>query len=58
MVALMPDLMDDVPKSPVLVAELIGHFMAAEQLSFGLAELAAAIKESGKGTVNQQVCEQ
>lgn len=27
-VAGLPDLVDDVPKAPELVAELIGHFMA------------------------------
>lgn len=39
--------MDDVPKSPVLVAELIGHFMAAGALSFGLGELVSAVKDAG-----------
>jgi hypothetical protein len=46
-VATLPDLVEDVPKSPVLVAELIGHFLAAGQLSFGLQELATAVKEAG-----------
>lgn len=46
-VAILPDLMDDVPKSPVLVAELVGHFMAAGQLTFNLKELAAAVREAG-----------
>jgi hypothetical protein len=46
-VAILPDLIDDVPKSPVLVAELIGHFLAGGQLSFSLGELAAAVREAG-----------
>jgi hypothetical protein len=46
-VATLPDLVEDVPKSPALVAELIGHFLAAGQLSFGLQELAVAVKEAG-----------
>jgi hypothetical protein len=46
-VAALVDLAEEVPKSPVLVAEVIGHFLAAGQLSFGLAELAAAVKDAG-----------
>jgi len=53
-VATLPDLVEDVPKSPVLVAEVIGHFLAAGQLSFGLAELAAAVKEAGADGGEQQ----
>jgi hypothetical protein len=47
MVATMPDLVEDVPKAPLLLAALIGHFMAAGQLDFGLGELAAAVREAG-----------
>lgn len=46
-VATLPDLVEDVPKSPVLVAEVIGHFLAGGHLSFGLQELYAAVKEAG-----------
>lgn len=47
MVATLPDLVEDVPISPLLVAELAGHFLAAGQLSFTLAEFAAAVREAG-----------
>jgi hypothetical protein len=50
LVALLPDVVEDVPKAPLLAAEQIGHFMGAGHLSFDLAELATAIKEAGRSS--------
>lgn len=43
----LPDLVEDVPKAPMLVGQLAGSFIASERLTFGLLELAAAAKDAG-----------
>lgn len=47
LVATLPDTIEDVPKAPVMVAGLIGHLLGAGHLTFGLAELASAVREAG-----------
>jgi hypothetical protein len=46
-VSLLPEWYEDTPKAPVLVAECIGHFMAAGQVSFGLDQLVSAVTAAG-----------
>lgn len=47
LVGVLPDLVEDVPKAPLLAAETIGHFMASGLITFGLGDLAKAVKEAG-----------
>lgn len=47
LIGILPDLVEDVPKAPVLLAEVIGHFMAAGLLTFNLPDVAKAVKEAG-----------
>jgi hypothetical protein len=44
---LLPDTSEDLPLAPTLLAELIGHFMAAGHLTFGLKEMATAVVQAG-----------
>eukprot|EP00879_Flechtneria_rotunda_P018132 GHRR01019014.1.p1 GENE.GHRR01019014.1~~GHRR01019014.1.p1 ORF type:complete len:326 (+),score=149.69 GHRR01019014.1:847-1824(+) len=47
MVGILPDLVEDVPKAPLLVAGVIGHFINTGHLTFGVLELVKAVKEAG-----------
>jgi hypothetical protein len=47
LVGVLPDLVEDVPKAPLLAAELAGHLIAAGLVPLSLADLAKAVKEAG-----------
>lgn len=47
MVALLPDWSEDVPVAPAVVAGTLGHLLARGCTTFGLAELARALREAG-----------
>jgi hypothetical protein len=47
LIGVLPDLVEDVPKAPLLAAEMAGHFIAAGLVPLSLADLAKAVKEAG-----------
>lgn len=47
LVGVLPDLVEDVPKAPLLAAEMAGHFIATGLVPLSLADLAKAVKEAG-----------
>jgi hypothetical protein len=47
LVGVLPDLVEDVPKAPLLAAEMTGHFIAAGLVPLSLSDLAKAVKEAG-----------
>eukprot|EP00882_Tetradesmus_deserticola_P015494 GHRQ01016511.1.p1 GENE.GHRQ01016511.1~~GHRQ01016511.1.p1 ORF type:complete len:214 (+),score=102.45 GHRQ01016511.1:22-663(+) len=47
LVGLLPDLVEDVPKAPLLAAEMIGNLIGGGLVPLSLGDLAKAVKEAG-----------
>jgi hypothetical protein len=47
LIGVLPDLVEDVPKAPLLAAEMAGQLIATGLVPLSLADLAKAVKEAG-----------